>query len=105
MQRQGARNQPSLQESRKTSRSGYSRLKRPLVSFCQGTHVGHAASFLEGSARQWLMALWDDGGRTSTWQKLRKQMQEAFAFEHQDEYDRQRLVRMRQGGDLEDFYL
>ena len=49
------------------------------------------------------MALWDDGGRTSTWQKLRKQMREAFAFEHQDEYDRQRLVRTRQGGDLKDF--
>ena len=30
-------------------------------------------------------------------------MQEAFASEHQDKYDRQRLVRTRQGSDLKDF--
>ena len=30
-------------------------------------------------------------------------MPEAFAFEHQDKYDRQRLVRPRQGSDLKDF--
>ena len=65
--------------------------------------VGYAASFLEGSARQWLIAWWFDGGRTSTWQKLQKKIQEAFAFEHQDKHDRQRLVRMRQGSDLRDF--
>ena len=57
--------------------------------------VSYAASFLEGSARQWLIAQWFDGGRTSTWQKLRKKMQEAFATEHQDKYDRQCLVRTR----------
>ena len=65
--------------------------------------VGYAVSFLEGSARQWIISLWDDRGRTPTWQDLRKQMQEAFTFDHQDEYDRQRLVRTRQDGDLEDF--
>ena len=30
-------------------------------------------------------------------------MQEAIAFEHQDKYDRQRLVRPRQGSDFNDF--
>ena len=91
MQRQGSRSQPLLQESRKTSGSGYSRLKRPLVSFSQWTQL--AASFLEGRARQWLIAKCFDIGRCSTSQKLRKKIQEAFAFEHQDEYDRQRQSR------------
>ena len=40
---------------------------------------------------------------SSTWQKLRKKIQEAFAFEHTDKYDRQRLFRTRQGSDLNDF--
>ena len=65
--------------------------------------VGYAASFMEGSARQWVMALWQDNGRSSTWQQFQKQMCDAFAFEHQEEYERQRLVRTRQTGGLEDY--
>ena len=65
--------------------------------------VGYAASFMEGSARQWVMALWQDNRRSSTWQQFQKQMYDAFAFEHQEEYERQCLVRTRQSGGLEDY--
>ena len=46
--------------------------------------VGYAASFMEGSARQWMMSLWQDNGRSSTWQQFQKQMCDAFAFERQE---------------------
>ena len=65
--------------------------------------VGYAASFMEGSARQWVMALWQDNGRSSTWQQFQKQICDAFVFEHQEEYERQRLVRTRQIGGFEDY--
>ena len=65
--------------------------------------VGYAASFMEESAQQWVMALWQDNGRISTWQQFQKQMCDTFAFEHQEKYERQRLVTTRQDGGLEDY--
>ena len=37
--------------------------------------VGVAASYLEGDARRWFIALCNDRGRPSTWQALRRNLE------------------------------
>ena len=74
-----------------------------LVILQPRDQVGYAASFLEGGARQWLIATWEAEGRSMSWQQLRGQLCSAFSFQHQDEFDRQRLVHTKQTGDLEEY--
>ena len=65
--------------------------------------VGYVASFLDGSARRWLMALWEAEGRTPSWRKLKQKLQDAFQEKHEEERRRLMVVRARQAGSLEQY--
>jgi len=60
--------------------------------------VGYASSFLEGSARRWLMAAWglDGEHRAENWPAFRESLKETFAERHDRELNRLRLIRTHQ---------
>eukprot|EP00117_Sycon_ciliatum_P006062 scpid82077/ scgid9756/ len=65
--------------------------------------MGCVASFLDGSARRWLMTLWEEDGRSTTWKQLKLRLKGAFEEKHEEERRRLLVVRARQTGSLEDY--
>ena len=57
--------------------------------------VGYVASFLDGSARRWSMALWEQEGRSATGRHLKKKLRDAIEEKHEEERRRLLVVRAR----------
>ena len=55
----------------------------------------YVASFLDGSARRWLMALWGQDGRSATARHLKKKLRDAFEEKHEEERRRLLVVQAR----------
>lgn len=68
-----------------------------------GDEVGVAASYLEGDARRWFIALCSDGGRPTTWPVMKRKLEDAYAPGHERERARYQFLRARQTGSLEDY--
>lgn len=65
--------------------------------------VGYVASYLEGSARRWLINLWEQEGRAVDWAQFRRSLRGAFELKHEEERNRLQVVRAKQTGGLEEY--
>lgn len=65
------------------------------------SEVAFAASYLEGNAKTWFVALNEDGKRPSNWFDLKKQLSEAFGPSHDKERTKIQLLSVKQAGSLD----
>ena len=68
---QGARSRRYFLEKTEDFKEWMFTLQEAIAILQPQDPVGYPAFFMEGSARQWVMTLWHDIGRSSTWQHFR----------------------------------
>lgn len=68
-----------------------------------GKEVTFAASYLEGNAKLWFVAMCNEGKRPNNWFELRSMLSKAFGPANDDERSRILLLGSKQTGSLDDF--